>query len=157
MMNRTVSALLATAVLLTSIHAWADNQAPSPVPIVSPVSKGQPSPFTGVLFSPEAVAKVVAKVDGDAALAKLALQKHADDDAARLKFQVDSLTSKCTEDKRNLQAIVDDGKRQITILENQLKKNAAPKLSGGTWFGIGVASGVVVAVLTTVLISKSVK
>ena len=71
MMNRTVSALLATAVLLTSIHAWADNQAPSPVPIVSPVSKGQPSPFTGVLFSPEAVAKVVAKVDGDAALAKL--------------------------------------------------------------------------------------
>jgi len=167
-MNRILSSLLIVSMLSTSIPAWADGPpaqivvppspvitAPAPLPIISPVQKGQPSPFGGILFSPEAIAKVIAKTDEAAALSKLAVQKQAEDDAARLKFQTDTLTSKCKEDKGDLQAQVDDEKRQITILDDQLKKATAPHLSGGTWFGIGVAGGVAVTVLTVVLLSKA--
>jgi len=162
-MKRAVSLVLVASMLSFSTPAWADVTLTVPdiavqaSAVITPLVKSQPAPYPGILFSAEAIAKVIAKSDADAAIAKLALQDQVDVDAAKLKFQVEKLTTTCTADKGDLQAQVDDGKRQITILNDELKKTSSPFISPGGWFGIGVAGGVVATILTVFAVSKVTK
>jgi len=150
-MKRFVSSVLVAAMLATSAPAWAD-----PPAVVAPLDKGQPAPFPGVLFSPEAVAKVVAERDSAAQTLTLAVQHQADVDAAQLKFQIDRLTSTCVADKSILQAQVDDGKRQINILNDQLKKTTGGP-SAPVWIGLGAVSGVILTVVTVFAVGQATK
>jgi len=158
-MKRFISTLLVTTMLVSSGHAWADDPVvgpPLPPPVVAPLTKGQPAPFTGVLLSPEAVAHVVAQQDAVAEHESMAIKHQSDLDAIQLKFQVDQLTTTCTTDKNILQAQVDDGKKQVQILNDQLKKTTGgPPAS--LWLGIGGVGGVVVTLLTVFAVSRTTK
>jgi hypothetical protein len=158
-MKRIISSLLVASMLATSVPAWADPTPPptvDPAPVVSPLIKGQPAPYTGVLLSPEAVAQVIAEKDTAAAALALAVKHQADLDAAQLKYQVDQLTTTCTADKSILQAQVDDNKKQIIILNDQLKKTTGGP-GAPVWIGLGAVGGVVVTVLTVFAIGKATK
>lgn len=157
-MKRFISTLLVTTMLVSSGHAWADPVVgpPLPPPVVAPLTKGQAAPFTGVLLSPEAVAKVVAQQDAVAEHESLAVKHQADLDSVQLKFQIDQLTTTCTADKSILQAQVDDGNKRVQILNDQLKKSTGgPPAS--LWLGIGGAGGVVVTLLTVFAVSRATK
>jgi len=149
--------------LSVSLPAFADPPAASPAtPVlttpatVSPLNKGQPAPFTGVLLSPPAVAQIIAEHDTAGARLALAVQHQVQLDAAELKYQIDSLTTTCTADKSILLAQVDDQKRQVVILNEQLAK-----ASGGwppsVWIGIGAVGGVVLTVLTVFALGQVTK
>ena len=153
-MKRLISSLLVASMLATSAPAWADG--PTTAPTVTPLIKGQPAPYTGVLMSPEAVAQVIAQNDTAAQALKLAVQHQADLDAAQLKFQLDTLTTTCTADKNDLQAQVDDGKKQINILNDQLKKETGGP-SPPVWIGLGAAGGVVATILIVFAVGKATK
>ncbi len=166
-MKRAISTLLIATMLATSVPAWADPPAPAPTvtattaptaptppPIIIPLNRGQPSPLTGVLFSPEAVASVIAQKDTAAAAAQLAVQHQAEIDSAAQKYALDSLQTTCTADKTVLQAQVTDVQKQNQILSQQLK-SATSGPSAPVWIGIGFAGGVLVTVLTTFAISKA--
>jgi hypothetical protein len=165
-MKRALSALLVASMVATSIPAWADATTPvtvvTPTPVVvpspsiSPLTKGQPAPYVGVLMSPEAVAQLISQQDATVQALKLAVQHQVDLDAAQLKYQVAALNTSCTADKSDLQAQVDDGKKQVSVLTAQVKSNSGG-LGAPIWLGIGVVGGIVVSVLTTFAISKATK
>lgn len=156
-MKRFISCFLVASMVATAVPAWADGPAvPTPAPVISPLNKGQPSPYTGVLFSPEAVAQVIAQQDTAVAALQLAVQHQADLDAAQLKFQVDTLTTTCTAAKSDLQAQLDDNLKQINILNDQLKKNTGGP-GAGVWIGLGAVGGTVATILIAVAVSKTSK
>jgi hypothetical protein len=120
------------------------------------LQKSQPAPFTGVLLSPEAAASIISQKDTWSAQLDLAVNHQSQLDGAQLKYQVDSLTTTFTADKRILQAQVDDGKRQVGILNDQIKQQSSG-LSAPVWFGIGGAAGIVLTVLTVFAVSRATK
>lgn len=155
-MKRLVSMLLAASMMAASVSAWADETMETSPPVVTPISKGQFAPFTGVLMSPEAVATIIAERESAKQALQLAVKRQADLDEAKLKFEVDRLTTTCTADKKILQAQVDNGQRQINILNEQLKKETGGPSPLG-WLGIGAGTGVVVTLLTVFVVGQATK
>ncbi len=153
-MKRFISSLLVASMLSVAAPSRADEPVP-PVAVVSPVSKGQAAPFSGVLFSPEAVAKVVIERQMAVERQQLAVQKQADTDAATCNFQVDTQAATCKADKQIMQAQLDSSKQQVKFLNEQLQKSLnAPNTTFWMNFGIGAASGILVTVLTVAVVSE---
>lgn len=153
-MKRFVSTLLVASMLATTVPAWADEMIPAP-PVVTPLSRGQLAPYTGVLMSPEAVASIVAERESAKTALTLAVKRQADLDAATLKFEIGKLTTTCTADKTILQAQIDDGKRQINILNEELKKEESGlttlqtvSLAGGVGIIVGILGVVAIGAAT---------
>ena len=159
MLRRFIAILVSIALVCASLPCLAD---PTPTPsasasaytppVITPVTKGQPSPFSGVLLTPEAVAKVIAdaqdcpkrtKVEVDHAVA---VQK-ANDDKALADAQADA-----TRDKAVVQADADAKAAQIKTLTDALQKSESAR--GNTWLyvGGGVIAGALLAVGTVVLV-----
>jgi hypothetical protein len=165
-MKKAISTLLIATMLATSAPAWAQDHpapvaptaavatAPTPSPVISPLNRGQPSPFTGVLFSPEAVAQVIAQSDTARAASALAVQNQAEIDAAEKKYALDSAATTCTADKTVFQAQLTDAQKQNKILQDALKQNTGGP-GAPVWIGVGFAGGVVVTVLTAFALSKA--
>lgn len=154
-MKRFISSFVITALISSSVTAYAD-EPPTPPATITPLSKGQPAPYLGVLFSPEAVAQVVAEKDAAERRLLLAIQHQVDLDAVQLKFEKDTLTTTCNADKEILQAQVDDGKRQVDILNDQLKKQTGGP-GAPVWIGLGAVGGVVLTVITVFAVSQATK
>jgi hypothetical protein len=169
-MKRAIATLLIATTMATSVPAWADppapaapppaatvttpDAAPTPPPIIYPLNKGQPSPLTGVLFSPEAVAQIIAQRDTAAAAAQLAVQHQQELDDAAKKYALDSAATTCTADKNVLSAQLTDAQKQNQILQDQLKKNTGGP-GAPVWIGLGFVGGVVVTVVTAFAVSKA--
>lgn len=160
-MKRIIASLLIATTLATAVPAWADPPppavtvtAPTPPPVISPLNKGQPSPFTGVLFSPEAVAQAIAQRDTATAAALLGIQHQKELDDAALKYAIDSAATTCTTDKNILGAQLTDAQKQNKILQDQLKQNTGGP-GAPVWIGLGFVGGVVVTVLTVFAVSKA--
>lgn len=157
-MKRLISTVLVTTMLAISSHARADVAVvpESSPPVIAPLTKNQPAPFTGVLLSPEAVAQVIAKQDAAIVTQELAVKHQADLDSVELKFQIDQLTTTCTTDKNILHAQIDDQKKQVQILNDQLKKTTNSP-SATFWMGIGGVGGIAVTLLTVFAVSQATK
>mgnify|MGYP005834630607 CR=1 FL=1 len=141
-MKRFVSSLLVAATLATSAPAYADELVlttePAVTAYVTPLNKGQPAPYIGVLLSPGAVAKLVAEKEAAAKALQLAVQHQADIDAAKLKFEIDRLTTTCNTDKKILQSQVEEGRKRVDLLSEQLQKETGSI----SWKSLGVGAGV---------------
>jgi hypothetical protein len=166
-MKRAIATLLTATMLATTVPAWADppkatvvtppppsTAAPTPPPVIFPLTKGQPSPLTGVLFSPEAVAQIIAQRDTAATAAQLAVQHQQELDAAAQKYALDSQQSTCDADKKVLGAQVLDLQNQNKILQDQLKKETSGP-GAPVWIGVGVVGGVVLTVVTAFAITRA--
>lgn len=154
-MKRILSAILVASMTAHAFPAMAEEDRERP-PTIAPVNKEQPAPFTGVLFSPEAVAKVIAQQDAQALALKLEVQHQADVDSAQLRFQLDGLTTTCNADKGVIQAQLDASKQQYALLNEQLKKTSSGP-SVAVWVGVGFAAGTLLTVLTVFAVSKASK
>lgn len=164
-MKRFVSTVLVATMVATSVPAWADPPTPAPtpapsssapLPTITPLQKTQPAPYTGVLLSPEAIAKIVADKDAAAKEKELAVKHQQELDAAQHKYDLDQATTTCTADKSIMQARIDDNLKQIKILEDQLKKQSGGP-GPGTWIGLGAVGGVVLTVVTVFAVSRATK
>lgn len=137
-MNRFVSGLLVATMMATSVPAFADDPKPAEPAYVTPLNKGQPAPYTGVLMSPGAVGKIIAEKEAAIKALQLAVQHQADIDEAKLKFEIERLTTTCNTDKKILQTQVEEGRKRIDLLTEQLKKETG----GVNWGQVGVGVGV---------------
>jgi len=151
-MKRFISSLLVISVLATAVPAFADDTPIGP-PVVAPLDKGAIAPFTGVLLSPPAIAQIIAERDSVAARIAAAVYHQSQVDDANRRFDIDSLMSTCTADKSILQAQVDDGKRQVVILNDQLKKSTSGP-PATLWIGLGAVAGVALTVLTVFAVNQ---
>lgn len=163
MKNSLVSAFLVVSLLAPTFSAFADPPVPEtpsappatdPAPVVTPLQKYQPAPFTGVLFSPEAVAQVVAEKDSAAEKTELAVKRQKDLDDAQMRYSLDQANSTCKADKSILMAQIDENERRYKVLNEQLQ-SATSGLGGGAWFGIGTGLGVAATLLTVFVVSRA--
>lgn len=167
-MKRIIATLTTVAFVATAVPAWADppkattpppattasTTAPTPPPVIIPLNKGQPSPLTGVLFSPEAVASVIAQHDTAAAAAQLAVQHQLEIDTAAQTYALATQQTTNDADKKVLGAQILDLNNQNKILQDQLKKNTGGP-GAGVWIGIGVVGGVALTCLTAFAITRA--
>jgi sensor c-di-GMP phosphodiesterase-like protein len=158
-MKRFTACVTLLALLAPAVPAWAADAvvpAPSMTPVISPLKQGQVAPYAGVLLSPGAVAQLVAQQDTVQAAIQLVVQHQVEVDAAQQKYALDTQQTTCDADKKVLQAQVDDGKRQVVVLTDQLKKNTGGP-GAPVWIGVGVVGGIVLTVLTTFAITRVTK
>jgi len=153
-MKRLITSLLIASMLSVSTSAFADQLENNAV--VTPLVKNQPAPFPGVLFSTDAVAKVISDKQAAEKAKELAVQHQAELDAAQLRFEIDQLTTTCTADKSVLQAQLDSQKNQVKILNDQLQKQTSGP-GAVVWIGLGGVGGVVLTVLTVFAVSQAQK
>lgn len=122
---------------------------------ISPLKKGQISPFTGVLLSPKATASIIVqmgnlqeqiKIEADNAKEKAEAQCEYDKSSQKIEFETD---------KKILQAQLDSKILQISELDKIIKENEKNKSNTPLWVGAGIAGGLIVGVGLTVLTAYS--
>lgn len=123
---------------------------------ISPMNKGQKAPFSGVLLTPKAIAKVIVDLKSIDDKVKLETdntirvqQELCLRDATQTKITVDA-------DKKILMASIDEKMRTIGLYEEQLKKESR-KMDPGLLVGIGIVVGVSLTTLSALAISQITK
>lgn len=153
-MKRFISMLLTVSMLSMPFSVYAEESESHA--IVTPLSKDQPAPWPGILFSTDAVAKVIADKEAAEKEKELAVQHQIDLSTAQLKFEIDKITSTCIADKSILTAQLEYQKNQVKILNDQIK-NQSSGPTPVTWLALGTGAGVVLTVLTVFAISQAQK
>lgn len=115
---------------------------------VSPMRKGQAAPFTGVLFSPRAIAIVITELKNIPELVKIETDKTKKVCEAECDFKVKNIQIVLESDMKVLKAKLESSNKENAIFQNRIKKieDSQPNL---TWW---VGGGFAVGALTTVLI-----
>lgn len=128
--------------------AATDDTFPVPVPsageddvgvAVAPLHKGDPAPFTGTLFSPAAVAEVIAEIDAcPKRVAEAA--KHATEKAnADCDLRVEQKQADLDAERKKRSAEVKARDQQIDLLEKELSQAKDPPI--WLWVGGGALGG----------------
>lgn len=160
--KKLIASLLIGAQLAVAAPAFADPPPaptvvlpapPQPAPgekdvgaAISPMKKGQIAPFTGILLSPKATATIIAQLDSLQEQIKIEVDHARAEEKAKCDFQVAETKNKLETDKKILQAQVDDQGKQITILNDQLKKEEANRPNTPLWVGLGTGAGLIIGV-----------
>jgi len=142
-------------VALALAAALASSTARAQEAIIAPVERGQASPIAGVVFSPPAVAKVIADRDEQEAAARLAVQHQAEVDAADAKRRIDSLLTTHSADLAVMQAQLADAQRQVNVLLQQ--KQPAASSNPTLWVMGGAAAGVVLYIVARFVVTTVAK
>lgn len=160
--KKLLACLLIGAQLGVVTPAFADPvtlpDAPKPAPgeidvgaAVSPMKKGQPAPFTGVLLSPKAVASVIAELHSVQDRVKLEVDHANAVAAAQCDFKVSETTTRLEADKKVIQAQADEQAKRIAALNDALKKEEDSRPNTPLWVGLGIGGGFVAGVAVSVL------
>lgn len=164
-MKSLVASLMLAVTLISSV---ADAQVTfppvAPVPgeisvgaAVSPMRKGQTAPFTGVLLSPEAVAKVIVDYNNAKEQTEIEAQKAREVQKAQDQLLIDNLMADLQREKAIADAQVKSRDGQVKILTDALEKAEKDKPNPTLWAGIGVAVGVAVTLLTVFVVGSATK
>lgn len=121
---------------------------------VAAIKKGQKAPFSGVLFSQKAAARVTVELEMQSQKCALDVKKAVDSERAVCDMQV----SDCNIQKTSSAKICDEKIRSrddaLVFAEKKLEKLADPMTEW--WFMGGLAGGLVVGVATTIAIAYAV-
>jgi hypothetical protein len=123
---------------------------------ISPMKKNQIAPFTGVLLSPAAVAKILTELNSAAESTEIEVTKTKHEEVAKCDFRVNDAILPLKTDIKILNASNDEKKKRIVVLNETIKEQAKNQTNTPMWVALGVGTGFVVGALTTVLITYSV-
>ena len=158
--QRFLAALMVAVMLVTSTGtAFAEPLNLPPVPelvegepdvgeAISPMKKGQKAPFTGVLLSPAAVAKVLTELKYLQEKIDIEVQREVKTCTAECTFKIETVKIELETDKKILQAKLEAEEKQNKILVDRVKKLEKNQPNVLLWS----AGGAVVGVLTTIAI-----
>lgn len=165
-----VACFLAFQLLVPSI-ALADDAIPSAPPLqpgeqsvgaaISPMKKGQVAPFTGVLFSPEAVATVVAQIHAFDEQVKAEVEHARAQERATCDFRLSEAASKYKADLDIADAKLIERNQRIAVLVEQLREAEDARGNMPLWVGLGSLGGFLVgaglSALTVYTVTQSSK
>jgi len=124
---------------------------------LSPMKKGQKTPFTGVLLSPSAVANVIVELESIDEKIRIEVNVAVQKQIAECEKSASNLNTKHEADVKILRSDIDDKTRTISAKEEEIKKLKAEQTNPWIWAGIGTAGGIALALLTTFAVSKVTK
>ena len=140
MMNKVLSFLCCVIISMAPVMCYADDRVPD-TKLVTTLDKGKKAPFSGILLSEPAAARLFAdikfsKKECDALLAeKLELSK------IRYEAQIDSLKLKIDVEKERAAGLIAVRDDRINFLEKNYRPPAWYE-SQEFWFAVGIVAGV---------------
>ena len=168
--NKIVSGFMAIALTLSSIAAGQQrptDSASQPTPgsstsssgviAISPLKKGQPAPFSGVLFTPRAAASVATEISTFRERSKIEITAAVASAEARKDFKYNEAAAACSTDKSVLGTTVEAEKSRSILLEKEVQKLKDEMPSRNLWLGAGVLGGATLTLLTVFAVSRAAK
>jgi hypothetical protein len=154
MKSKLIAFLVGLLIMLFASHALGDEPRPlvpaSATPaVVTPIQKGTPAPFSGVLYSPTAAAQVIADRNAVPAKIKLEVDAAVATANAQCEFKAGNAKAASDADARVCKAIIEAKDEQI----KQTNAANAQLVKSGTHPGWWAAGGFVVgAIVTTAIV-----
>jgi len=150
---RRLIALIMTLVLLIPSVASADDPAPWIAPVITPLAKGTIAPFTGILLTPEAVARVIAEAKDCPKRAQVEADNARAVEKARGDKALADVRSDAKRDHEVQQAGIDQRDGNIKDLTTRLQASENARGNTWLWAGGGVLAGAALVVLSIVTVS----
>ena len=135
--------------------AQADEPSPYVLPVVTPVQKGAPAPFAGVLLTPEAVAKVIADAKDCPKRIDVETAKARDEEKARGEKAVADVQADAKRDKAIFQAGIEQRDGTIKDLTARLDKSEQSRSNTWLFASGGVLAGAAIAILSIVAVGAA--
>lgn len=149
-MRRIFSFFVIVVLLCTSFPCLAD---PSNLPVIVPLTKGQPAPFVGVLLTPEAVAKVIAETKDCKQRIKVESDRARDMQKVEDDKHIADVLADTERDKKIFQANITSRDGQIKDLTSALQNSENARKNLWLWVGGGALAGTLLTIGTVILIS----
>lgn len=146
-MKKFISILLIFVMTFSSI-SYADGN-----PVITPLRKGQFAPYSGVLFSPEASAKVITELESFPERTKIEVEAAVKTAEAKKDFKISEVQSQCKTDKDVLQASIDSKNDEEIILQNRIKELEDNVPNKPLIFGAGFVGGILFTLATVFAVS----
>lgn len=122
------------------------------VPIVTPVIKGQMVPYSGVLLSPEAVAKIITDAQECSQRIKIEIDHARDVQKALDDKKLADIQADIERDKKIFQAGITSRDGQIKDLSLALQKSENSRNNNWVWVAGGVLAGALLTVGTVAIV-----
>lgn len=145
-MNRHISAVslvLAAVFISTSVLAE---------PVISPLRKSQPAPYSGVLFNPEAVAQVVAESEAAKQRTDAEVGRVTQASRAHCDRELSDTTARHRSDQVTADARLTSEKSQSALLKQQL--DAQRKKPTAALVILSAAGGLLLGLITGVVVTR---
>lgn len=124
---------------------------------ISPLSKGKPAPYNGVLFSPKAAAFVATEIGSAKKKTEIEVEAAVKRSEAKKDLDFTNLKVECESSKKILTATSDERLKRISELENDLKSALAAAPSRTLWTTIGAVGGIALTLLTVFVVGQAIK
>ena len=146
-------AALTVASLLPSV-ASADEPEWTP-PAITPVAKGTPAPYTGVLLTPEAVAKVIAEAKDCPKRVQVEVDRARGEEKARGEKTVADVQADAKRDRAVMQAGLEQRDGMIKDLTTRLEKSENARSNTVWYIGGGALAGAAVVILSVIAVGAA--
>jgi len=163
MMNKFTAILCAFLLVWTPMTAYADDTPPAKVDVtnvnlgkVSQLRKGQHAPFSGVLLSDEAAARLFADIKFSERECQLRLTRELKINTLQLTSQIDALKLRLDIESTRSQGLLGVKDERIKFLEKNWRPTPWYE-SGEFWFAMGVVGGILITVASGYAISQASK
>ena len=156
-MHRLIASFALLAAIFLSSFASADETVASPwiAPVVTPLTKGAPAPFAGVLLTPEAVARVIADAKDCPKRTQVEVDHATAVEKANGAKALADAASDAKRDHEVLQAGIDQRDGNIKDLTDRLQKSENARSSAWLWAGGGLLAGALVVTLSIVAVGAA--
>ena len=122
-------------------------------PVVTPLAKGAPAPFAGILLTPEAVANVIATANECPKRTQVEVDRARGEEQATCDKKLADAKSDAKRDGAVFQAGIDQRDGTIKDLLVRLDKSEQARGNTWLWVGGGVLAGVVITTLSVVVVN----
>jgi len=153
-MRRLIASFALSAALFLPSIASAD-ETPFIAPVITPVTKGTPVPFTGILLTPEAVARIVAEAKDCPKRAAVEVERARGEEKALSEKALADVKSDAKRDREVMQAGLDQRDGNIKDLTDRLQKSENSRSLTWLWAGGGVIAGAVIVTLSIVTVGAA--
>jgi hypothetical protein len=144
-----LSLLLVASQLTFSINAYCDDMS-----YMTPLNKGTPAPYAGVLLSPPAIASIIADKEAVPETIKIETDKARAEEQAASQFKVSEVEDKAKTDKAILQTQVNDMLKQNNVWQEKAITCENKKDLTVLWLGLGAIGGVATTIASFIIVSK---
>lgn len=123
--------------------------------VIFPIKKGQTAPFTGVLLSPAAIAKIIVDYNNQSSQTALEVNLAREKQKAQDLLLIENLTANLKYEKETAEAQIKSRNDQLKILNDriaQIEKSAPNTLLVAS---LGAAAGALVIVLSFVAVNAA--
>jgi hypothetical protein len=118
---------------------------------LNPITKGQRAPCTGILFTEEAAAKIIADLEAAHAECEIRIQKEKEKHDAQCAAALQVEKIKCDASKQALSERLSLCTKDLDLVTAELSKKSSHNLR---WFSLGTVTGIVFTLVTAWTIGK---